>query len=232
MFNKNSDSLFVAEKVKNPQSAVVIGLGRFGLSMAMELEASGVDVLAIDRNPEVVQRASGLIRHVVKADGTDKEALSQLAVDEYACVVVAIGEDLGASILSASTLLTLNCPQVWAKASSTQQGEIFKQMGITHVFFPEADMGRRAAHQVAQSFEDYVDLGHDFALVITTPPERICGDTLGNLDVRRREGYSIIAIRDADGVWDTAHAGTVLKQDDKIMVVAPTRNIAKITNQR
>lgn len=231
MFNQKSSPQSPAHEAGNPQSAVVIGLGRFGLSMATELEASGVEVLGIDCNAEVVQRASALIRHVVRADATDKEALAQLAVDEYACGVVTIGGDLAASILSASALLTLHCPQVWAKASSVEQGEILNQMGITRVFYPESDMGLRAAHQVAQSFEDYIDLGHGFALVITSLGPRYCGKTLGELDVRRRDGFSIVAIESPTGTWETAHAKTILSPEDRVMVVAPTRIISKITRQ-
>lgn len=231
MFNKNPQNTSDTPPASDLQSAVVIGLGRFGLSMAMELEASGLDVLGIDSSPEVVQRVSGSIHHVVRADATDREALSQLAVNEYGCAVVTIGGDLAASILSVSALLTMNCPQVWAKVSSAEQGEILKQMGITRIFYPEADMGRRAAHQVAQSFEDYIDLGHGFALVITNPGARYCSDTLGNLDVRKREGFSIVAIKTETGDWTTAHAGTVLSPKDTIMVVAPTRTIGKITRQ-
>ncbi len=227
MFNRNSTPNSPTHQAGNPQSAVVIGLGRFGLSMATELEASGVEVLGIDCNPEVVQRASALLRHVVRADATDKE----LAVEEYACGVVTIGADLAASILSASALLTLHCPQVWAKASSAEQGEILNQMGITRVFYPESEMGLRAAHQVAQSFENYIDLGHGFALVITSLGPRYCGKTLGELDVRRRDGFSIVAIESASGTWETAHAKTILSPDDRVMVVAPTRIISKVTRQ-
>lgn len=214
------------------QSVAVIGLSRFGLAMARELQASGVDVLAIDRDVDVVEHAAQTLRHVVRADGTNHDALEQLAVGEFNAAVVAIGGDLAASILVASALLKLDGPEVWAKATGPQQGEIFKQMGITHVFYPEADMGRRAAHLVAQSFEDYVDLGHGFALVITTPDEKYCHATLGKLDVRRREGFSIAAIRGENGEWGTAHAGTVLHPDDLIMVVAPVKTIAKVTSHR
>lgn len=213
-------------------SVAVIGLGRFGLSLSRELQVSGVDVLAIDKNPEVIEHAALTLRHAVRADATNREALAQLAVGEFNAAVVAIGGDLAASILVASALLKLNGPEVWAKASSPQQGEIFKQMGITHVFYPESDMGRRAAHLVAQSFEDYVDLGHGFALVITTPDKKYCRAPLGELDVRRKEGFSIAAIRGKNGEWETAHAGTVLNPDDLIMVVAPVKTIVRITQNR
>lgn len=213
-------------------SVAVIGLGRFGLAMARELQASGVDVLAIDKDAEVVQHAAGNLRHVVRADATSREALEQLAVGDFNAAVVAIGGDLAASILAASALLSLGGPEVWAKAANPQQGEIFGQMGITHVFYPETEMGRRAAHLVAQSFADYMDLGHGFALVITTPDPKYCRATLGELDVRRREGFSIAAIRGEDGEWSTAHAGTVLHEDDLIMVVAPVKTITRITRGR
>ncbi|MCI6584448.1 MAG: TrkA family potassium uptake protein [Mobiluncus porci] len=213
------------------KSVAVIGLGRFGLAMAQELEASGVDVLAIDKNPEVIASAAETLRHAVKADGTDAEVLKQLAVDQFTTAVVAIGGDLAASILAASALITLNGSKIWAKASSPQQGEIFKQMGIDRIFYPESDGGRRGAHLVAQSCEDYVDLGHGFALVITNPADKYCHDTLGDLDVRRREGFSIVAIRSDSGEWETAHAGTVLKPQDSIMVVAPTKVIAKVARR-
>ena len=127
----------------------VIGLGRFGMSLALELAGDGVEVLGIDSDPKVVQSMAGRLTHVVEADSTDEEALRQLSVHEFDRAVVGIGNDLEASILTASVLLTLGVPHVWARAISHSHARILGQLGVHHVVRPEHDMGKRVAHSSA-----------------------------------------------------------------------------------
>ena len=119
---------------------VVLGLGRFGTSLAMELVRRGTEVLAIDSDDRLVQRQSDEITHSAVADTTDPEALRQLGVADYERAVVGIG-DLEASILTTAVLVDLAIPHIWAKANSRQHGQILERVGAHHVVLPEHDMG-------------------------------------------------------------------------------------------
>jgi trk system potassium uptake protein TrkA len=135
-------------------SVVVIGLGRFGTALALELMAAGTEVLGIDDDEDIVQSLNGRLTQVVRADSTKEEALRQLGVHEFDRAVVAIGTDIEASILTGSLLVNFRVPHVWAKAISEPHGRILDQIGIHHVVYPEHDMGRRVAHLVRGAMLD------------------------------------------------------------------------------
>lgn len=211
----------------NPDNGgvVIIGLGRFGRAMAEELIASGVEVLGIDNHEATVQYMNGKLTQVVRADASDVETLQQLGVDEFPNAVVAIGADLAASILVASALLKLDGPEIWAKASTEQQGEILAQMGIKHIFHPEKDMGVRAAHLLTRSLSDYFDLGHGFAMATTVMPEKYTGVPLSQLAIRSRLGITIIGVRDEEGNWLSAVADTVVRKGQTVLVAGPAKKL-------
>ena len=131
-----------SRRIAEADSVAVIGLGRFGSSLALELMAGGTDVLGIDVDEDLVQALNGQLTQVVRADSTKEEALRQLAVDEFDRVVVAIGDDISASILTCSVLLSLKIPVIWAKVGDDRHGLILEQLGVHHVIYPEKDMGR------------------------------------------------------------------------------------------
>lgn len=206
----------------------VFGLGRFGSALALELVYAGYSVLGIDKSPAVVQSLASRLPHVVAADPTNEETLRELGIQDFSRVVVAIGNDLASSILATSALLKMNGPDVWAKASTPQQGQILEQMGVKHIFYPETDMGRRAAHIVAQSFNDYVELGYGYALVSTTVNDAMTGKQLADLGLRRTKGISVIAVKGSNDQWVNAYAETILKPGDEILAVGPAKTIGSI----
>ena len=120
---------------------VVIGLGRLGKSLALELMAEGTEVLGVDDNPKTVQNVAGRLTHVVEADSTNEEALRQLSVHEFDRAVVGIGSNLEASILTASILVNFGIRSIWAKAISHSHARILTQLGVHHVVRPEHDTG-------------------------------------------------------------------------------------------
>ena len=134
------------ERVETP--VAVIGLGRFGSALALELQALGHEVLGIDLDTELVQQYAPLLTRTVTADSTSPDAMRELGVDTFERVVVAIGVDLEANILTVSMLKEISKAEVWAKAMSDSHGRILKQLGVDHVIFPEKDMGKRIAHSV------------------------------------------------------------------------------------
>ena len=201
---------------------VVIGLGRFGSALALELMESGTEVLGIDGDEEIVQAHNRLLTHVVRADSTKEETLRQLSVPEFSSVVVAIGGDIQANILTASLLIKLGIPNIWAKAVSEPHGEILRQLGVKHVIYPEKDMGRRVAHLVRGVMQDYIDIGENFALVKTAPPREILDKPLSLTKVRTVHGVTVTAFHRAGQGWSYATMETVILEGDIILVAGQT----------
>ncbi len=137
--------------VAAPDAVAVIGLGRFGRALSLELMEHGTQVLGIDNREEIVQSLNGRLTHVVTADGTQEAVLRQLSVHEFDHAVVAVSGRLEASILITSLLLRFGVREVWAKATSDAHRDILKQLHVRHIVFPEQDMGRRVAHMVREA---------------------------------------------------------------------------------
>ncbi len=210
-------------RIAEANSVAVIGLGRFGASLALELMASGTEVLGIDGNEEVVQNLNGQLTQVVRADSTKREALLQLAVNEFDRVVVAIGSDVQASILTTSVLLDFGIPQIWAKAVSDPHGQILQQLGVGHVVFPEKDMGRRVAHLVRGAALDYIEVDPDYVIVKMSPNSHLAGRPLGETHLKSKFGVTVMAYRNGTDGWISADASTVLSLDDTILVAGSAR---------
>jgi trk system potassium uptake protein len=219
-------SIFGADtsrRIAEADSVAVIGLGRFGSSLAVELMAGGTDVLGVDLDEDLVQAMNGVLTHVVRTDATREEALRQLAIDEFDRVVVAIGDDISASILTCSVLLSMKIPVIWAKAVDDRHGLILEQLGVHHVIYPEKDMGRRVAHLVRGAAQDYVEIERGYVVVKSTPPARLCGIPLGKTGLRKEFGVTVAAYKRPGAEWTNADAETVLGPEDTILIVGPTR---------
>ena len=213
-----------SRRVAEAHSIAVIGLGRFGRALALELMAGGADVLGIDVTEDLVQSLNGQLTQVVRADSTKREALMQLAVHEFDRVVVAIGGDISASILTCSILLSMDIPAVWAKAVDDQHGLILEQLGVHKVIYPEKDMGRRVAHLVRGAALDFIEIAPGYAMVKAPAPSSIQDRPLGETGLRRSHGVTIAAFQHDQAPWDNADTNTVLRAGDTILVVGKTRD--------
>lgn len=168
---------------------VVIGLGRFGCHLAGSLTRMNCEVLAIDRNPDRVQRWSAELDRVVQADSTEEGALRQLGITGFGRAVVAIGASLEASVLTVLALVELGLPQIWARATSQKHAKILASVGAHHVIFPEAETGDRVAHLIVSRLLDFIEFDDDFAIATIRVPESLVGRTL--LDLRPEEHYGV-----------------------------------------
>lgn len=209
------------EAIAAADSVAVIGLGRFGSALALELEEAGTEVLGIDNDEDVVQSLNGRLTHVVRADTTKEEALRQLSLPEFDRVVVGIGSDLEASILTTSILLRFGRSTIWAKAISEPHAQILEQLGVERVIRPEHDMGRRVAHLVRGTMLDYVEFEDNFAMVKTRPPREYWDRELGTTGLRAKYGVTVVAVKRRGGHWDHTTAQTTLYDDDEIIVAGP-----------
>lgn len=211
---------------------VVIGLGRFGESLARELMDGGTEVLAIDRDEHIVQKIAGVVTHSVIADATDEEALRQLGIHEFERVVVGIGQNLEASILTCSVLQALGIKDVWAKAISAAHATILTQLGIQHVVRPEHDTGRRVAHLVAGRLLDYIEFDDGYAIVKMRPPASTLGSPLGESGVRSRYGVTVVGVKREGEDFTHATQDTVIRQGDVIIVSGPRRKVEEFAEMR
>lgn len=219
-------------RLTEAESVVVIGLGRFGSALALELMKSGTEVLGIDGDEEVVQLHNRLLTHVVRADSTKEATLRELSVPDFSSVVVAIGGDIQANILTASLLLKLGIPNIWAKAVSDPHGEILTQLGVEHVIYPEKDMGQRVAHLVRGAMQDYIEIGENFALVKTTPPRALIGVPLREAQVRARYGITVTAFHRPGAGWSYTSLDTVIEDGDIILIAGESARVEEYSLMR
>lgn len=205
--------------MQDADRVAVIGLGRFGVSLAGELVTKGIEVLGVDANASIVQQNAAALTHAAVADSTDQEALRQLGIDEFAHVVVAIGTALEASILTTSLLADFGVPDIWAKATTRQQGRILERIGAHHVVLPEHDMGERVAHLVAgRRLLDYVQFDEGYVMGKIRAPRELIGIPLGESGVRRQYGVTVVAVRRAGGEFGHADLDTVIADRDLLIV--------------
>lgn len=223
-----ADPLRVAEA----DSVAVIGLGRFGQSLALELMANGTEVLGIDGDADTVQSLNGRLTHVVTGDSTKEETLRQLAVPEFDRVVVAIGSNIEASILTTSLLLNFGIKHVWAKAVSDAHGMILDQLGVKHVVYPEKDMGKRVAHLVRGAMQDYIEIGDNFAIVRATPNSAVIGIPLSQAQVRAKYGVTVTAYKPAGQPWNYTTPETVVEADGMMLVAGATQKVEAFSQLR
>ena len=199
-------------------NVAVIGLGRFGSSLALELVKGGHQVLGIDYDDKIVQSLAGELTHVVSADTTDIETLKELGLADLDCAVVAIGADLEASILTTSLLLQIGVKQLWVKANSSAHGRILEQIGAHHVIFPEYEMGRRVAHMVTGESLDYVQIDEDFVMVKSVCPPSFDGKDLAELKIRSTYHVTVVAVKKPNSAYTPAFPTTVLDAGDHLVV--------------
>ncbi|OLF07031.1 potassium transporter [Actinophytocola xinjiangensis] len=213
---------------------VVVGLGRFGGALALELVNLGHSVMAIDVNPKTVQAYANRLPHVVAADTTDIETLRQLGVGDAHRAVIAIGTDIEASIMTTSLLVDLDLPDIWAKAISRDHGTILSRVGAHHVVLPEHEMGERVAHLLSGRMLDYVEVDTDYAMVKTTPPQELVGVPLSASRIRARYGVTIVSVKKEtdgpDATYTHTTADTTLMYGDHILVVGTIHDLERFVD--
>lgn len=204
---------------KHHEPVAVIGLGRFGNALAVELDRRGTDVLAIDNRPQVVQRMAGRLSRVITADSTDIDVLRELGVPDFRRVIVAIGTDQQSSIVTTALLSDLQIDDIWAKALDAQHASILRRVGAHHVVLPEQQAGERVAHLVSGRFLDWIDISPDWALAKTTPPREFVGVALGQSRIRQKRRVTVVSVR-AQNRTGFCHADydTVLSYGDEILI--------------
>ena len=198
------------------EGVLVIGLGRFGAAIALTLEKLGTQVLAIDTDAELVQKYSGQLTHVVRADATQPEVLEQVGAGDFRIAVVGVGTSIESSVLISTNLVDLGKPVIWAKAISSAHGRILQRIGAHHVVYPEADAGKRVAHLVNGRLLDFIEFDDDFAIVKMRAPREVEGKTLAEADIRQRFGVTVVGVKTPGKDFTYAVPETVVAAHDQI----------------
>jgi trk system potassium uptake protein TrkA len=201
-------------------AVMVIGLGRFGSAAARELMALGHEVLAIDRDIEIVNDISPDVTHAVQLDATDEEALRAVGAGDFGFALIAISGQAEASIFATMALKNLGVGTVTAKAGSTLHGSILERVGADRVVFPEREMGQRVSHAfMIPNIVDYLDVAPQFGIVKLRPPASFVGRSLRDLELPIRHGLTPIALRRGAEVTVNPHRDEVVRDTDELILI-------------
>lgn len=209
---------------------LVVGLGRFGTSLAKTFYNLGYDVMGIDSNEEIIQNIADSITHAVQADATDENTLKALGVRNFDVAIVSIGNDIQSSILITIMLKEMGIKYVVAKAQSQLHGKVLYKIGADRVVFPERDMGVRVAHNlVSSNILDYIELSPEYSIVEIAAIPAWHNKSLGQLDMRRKYGLNVMAIkRGNNDVKISPHADDLISENDVLVVVGRKSDIEKL----
>jgi trk system potassium uptake protein TrkA len=211
------------------KQVAVIGLGRFGSSVARTLTNLGHEVLGIDADPDLVDLLSAELTHAVAADCTDEEALRALGLRNFDVVVVAIGHNVQASILTTVILKEMGVPLVVAKASGELHGRTLSKVGADKVIYPERDMGARLAHSLLTGSEtDYIELSPDYTIMELATPPKLVGKTLREANLRARFGISVMAIKSGERINAAPLATDEIKQGDVLVLLGSNEGVRQL----
>lgn len=206
----------------------MIGLGRFGASVAATLYKHGQEVLAVDSSEERVQEMAHQVTHAVQADATDEQAMRAVGIRNVDVVVVAIGET-EASILATSVVKSLGVPLVVAKALSDLHGRVLERVGADRVVYPERDMGVRVAHNlVSGNLIDYIELAPGYSIVEVAAKEPFVGRSLRELDFRAKYGITILAIRRGDRVLVSPSPDSGIEPGDVLVAMGEDERLEEL----
>jgi trk system potassium uptake protein TrkA len=204
----------------------VIGLGRFGSSVAKTLSKLNFEVLAIDDREDRIQEMSAIVTHAVQADSTDEEALRAMGIRNFDVVVVAIGEDIQASILTTLILKEIGIPTIVVKAVNELHGKVLKKIGADKVIYPERDMGQRVAHHlISSNILDHIELSADYSIVEISVSNQMVGKSLRQLDIRAKYGCNVIAIKQQEKLIIPPSGEDPLKPEDVLVIVGNNENL-------
>ena len=220
----------------------VIGLGRFGMTLARALSAAGVEVIAIDTNGALVESISDEVDLAVRLDATQQEALAAQAVERVDQAVVAIGEGFEATLLATLHLKNMGVPKVIARAQTRVRSQILKLVGADEVLSPERESALRLARRLTHPhLEDYVEMAEGHSIVSMQAPASFHNKTLQEINLRRKYRVNLVAIKrrvsveTPDGAGEPAEqiisvpeAETAIHPDDVLVLIGKTESLAKL----
>jgi trk system potassium uptake protein len=216
---------------RRPSEYAIIGLGRFGASLARALMRSGNFVLGVDSDPHLVQRLSDELTHVAILDATDEDALREVDIQSFETVIVAIGADFESNLLATVALKNLGISTVISKAVTRRQRDILLKIGADRVVQPEYDAGRRLAEELlTPTVLERVHLGSDYSAVELVAPDSLIQQTLAQTNLRARMGVTVLVIKRGDQLLVSPPAETIVLPGDVLLVLGSNEQLLAFCN--
>lgn len=207
----------------------VIGLGKFGYSLALAYSEEGGSVLAVDEDKDKVQEIAEHVTYAVAADVTEIEVLKNLGLENVDVVVVAITNNLEAAVMATILAKELGVERVIAKANNDIQAKVLSKVGADRIIFPEKDMGIKMARSIALSrFKDIIDLEDDHSIVEVKVPKSWVGKNLVELNPRKKYGFNVIALRDGEKLCVNIDPTTKFKADSYLIIIGENEKLNRL----
>lgn len=221
------------DRKRGPSERVaVIGLGRFGGSLARVLTELGYEVTAIDLDPQIVQEIADHVTLAAQGDGTDQDLLLQLGIEQSDVAIAAQSESLEASVLTTLLLKKLGIPWVVAKAKTSLHGELLRKVGADRVVFPELDAGKRLAHSLGvRHITDYLSLSATTGIAKIEVPANLIGKTVGECSSELSGRINVLLIKRGSSLITVPHYQEQIRERDEIVIVGADRDIEAFVTQ-
>ena len=210
---------------------IVIGLGIFGFNIAKDLYENGIEVIAVDKDKEVVQKIKDFSTKAVLADGTNKEVMDSIGIQEDDVVIISFGEDLAASTLITLHLKEMKVKNIIVKAPNEDHKRVLEKVGATEVIIPEREIADKVAKNlISPNVLDYIPLSKDYTISEIVPPGRVMGKTIGELHLRTKYHIEVIAVREMlpERLTVVPQAEFVIKDSDVLVVIGKEKDVQKI----
>ena len=210
------------------KSVLLIGLGRFGKHMALKLNELNHQVMAIDKKEELVNAVLPFVTNAQIGDTTNEDFLKSLGVNNYDMCIVAIGNDFQSSLETTSLLKELGAKLVISRAARDTQAKFLLRNGADQVIYPEKQVANWAAVRYsANHILDFIEIDDNYAIFEVTTPENWIGKSIGQIDIRKKFGINIIAVKQGNKLNLTVTPDMILKRDETMLVLGEAKNIQK-----
>ncbi|MBQ9314430.1 MAG: TrkA family potassium uptake protein [Clostridia bacterium] len=211
---------------RETQQILIIGLGRFGMSLAHALSNYDCEVMAIDNNSELVDDVSEYVTHAAKVDATDLNALKELGVTNFDIAIIGIGDNLEASIMIALTLKELNVPYIVAKSRDDIHAKLLTMIGVDKVVQPEKDIGTRLAKTLMhKNVIERMEVGKEYSIAEVETPREWIGSRLNQLNIRPKYNINVLCVEKKDKKILIPSADYAIEEGDNIMLIAPNKEL-------
>jgi len=206
----------------------IFGLGSFGYFLAKDLTDLGQEVLAVDADETAVEKVMDFVSKAVVADSTDRSAIEALGLQDYDAVIVSLGENIEASVLTTLNVKELGADFIVAKAINEPHGKILERIGANEVVFPRRDMAQRLSYRLVNAdILEFVPLGSDYSIIESAPTTEMVGGTLAGLDFRGNYGLTVIVVRQLvpDEILVSPDGSFVVKDSDILVLLGRNEDL-------
>ncbi len=211
------------------KSFAVFGMGRFGKKLALSLYDAGLDVMVVDKNPDLIEELSDCVTYAIEADVSKADALKGIGLEDIDVVVVAMGTDLTSSIMSVMVSKELGVPYVLAKASDERMGAILTKVGADKVIFPEEESGLRNARiLMSDSFLEFFNIDDTLCLLEMKPLKDWIGKNLKELNLRQKYRANVVAIKVGNKTKAYVDPEAPLAEDNQLLVIVDKADLKRL----